>query len=165
MVSMRIVPAELQLIDAALTSDEALASKLGCEVVPGWETFAGALESVRDGLANNPDGAQWGPRLFVAGDPPQLVGWGGFKGPPRDGVVELGYEIAESERRRGLATAAVQAMLEEAFAAEDVTAVLAHTLPEDNTSNRLLERIGFRFDGEVGVGDELTWRFVLPRSA
>jgi hypothetical protein len=23
---------------------------------------------------------------------PQLVGWGGFKGPPKDGVVEVGYE-------------------------------------------------------------------------
>jgi hypothetical protein len=97
--------------------------------------------------------------------PPRLVGWGGFKGPPRDGVVEVGYEIAESCRRRGHATAAVRAMVAEAFAAEDVTMVIAHTLPQRNPSNQLLERLGFKFDGELRQDDEMTWRFVLPRAA
>lgn len=27
-------------------------------------------------------------------EPRTLVGWGGFKGAPRDGVVELGYAVA-----------------------------------------------------------------------
>jgi RimJ/RimL family protein N-acetyltransferase len=103
--------------------------------------------------------------LFVADDPPRLVGWGGFKGPPRNGTVELGYEIAESCRRRGHATAAVREMVAEAFAAENVTTVIAHTLPHRNPSNQLLERLGFRFDGEVRDSDELTWRFVLPRAS
>jgi RimJ/RimL family protein N-acetyltransferase len=160
---MRLVRAEIPLLDAALAGDDALAGALGCAVVPGWATFAEALAPTRDGLLGVPDGAAWGPRLFVAGDPPELVGWGGFKGPPRDGTVELGYEIAASRRRRGLATAAVQAMLAEAFAAADVTRVIAHTLAHRNASNRLLERLGFTFDGEVAAGDEVTWRFALAR--
>jgi RimJ/RimL family protein N-acetyltransferase len=160
---MRVVPAELPLLDAALVGDDALAAALGCAVVPGWATFAEALEPTRDGLVGRPDGAAWGPRLFVTGDPPELVGWGGFKGPPRDGVVELGYEIAESRRRRGLATAAVQAMVVEAFGDDDVAMVIAHTLAHRNPSNLLLERLGFTFDHEVADGEEVTWRFVLPR--
>lgn len=163
LIVMHLVPAELPIMDAALAGDDALAAVLGCEVVPGWATFVEALQPVRDGLVGQPDGAAWGPRLFLADDPPRLVGWGGFKGPPRDGTVELGYEIAESCRRRGYATAAARAMVAEAFADERVTAVIAHTLPERNPSNHLLERLGFTFDGEVRDGDELTWRFRLPR--
>jgi [ribosomal protein S5]-alanine N-acetyltransferase len=162
---MRLGRAELPLMDAAMMSDDALASALDCEVVPGWATFVEALQPTRDGLVGAPDGAAWGPRFFVADAPPRLVGWGGFKGPPRDGVVELGYEIAESCRRRGHATAAVRAMVAEAFAAQDVTMVIAHTLPQRNPSNQLLERLGFKFDGELRQDDEMTWRFVPPRAA
>ena len=81
--------------------------------------------------------------------PPELVGWGGFKGPPEQGVVELGYEIAESRRGRGLASAAARAMLEEAFADDRVASVIAHTLAERNASNRVLEKVGFQYDGEA----------------
>jgi RimJ/RimL family protein N-acetyltransferase len=152
-------------MDAALAGDGALAEALGYEVAAGWVTFTDALMPTRDALVANPASAVWGPRFFVAGDPPQLVGWGGFKGPPNEGVVELGYEIAESHRGRGLATAAARAMLEEAFAVEEVTAVMAHTLPETNASNRVLEKLGFRYDGEVLEDGEVVWRFVLARPA
>jgi [ribosomal protein S5]-alanine N-acetyltransferase len=157
-----LVRAELHLMDAALAGDEALARALGHHVVPGWATFTEALEPTRDAVAADPSGA-WGTRFFVAGDPPELVGWGGFKGPPQDGVVELGYEIAESRRGRGLATAATRAMLAEAFADERVTLVVAHTLPERNASNRVLEKAGFVYDGEAREGGEVVWRYSVSR--
>ncbi len=119
-------------MEAALAGDDALAKALGHDVVAGWATFTEALQPTRDALAANPSGSAWGARLFVARDPPELVGWGGFKGLPKDGVVEVGFEIAEARRGRGLATAATRAMLAEAFADERVTAVIAHTLPERN---------------------------------
>lgn len=158
-----LVRAELHLMDAALAGDEVLAQALGHEVVPGWATFTEALGPTRDAVAADPSGSAWGTRFFVAGDPPELVGWGGFKGPPRDGVVELGYEIAESRWGRGLATAATRAMLAEAFEHEEVALVIAHTLPEWNASNRVLEKAGFVYDGEAREGGEVVWRFSHPR--
>ena len=161
---VRLVPADLRLVDAALVSDAALAEAVGCDVEAGWATFAGALVATRDALASHPDGVAWGPRLFIGQDPPRVVGWGGFKGPPSDdGVVELGYEIAESLRGRGLATGAARAMVAEAFADDEVTAVIAHTLPESNASNHILERLGFRHDGDRVEGGETVWRYVLHR--
>lgn len=157
-----LVAADQRLMDAALAGDEALAATLGHGVVAGWATFTGALEATRDALAADPSGPTWGARLFVANG--ELVGWGGFKGPPRDGVVELGYEIAESRRERGLATAATRAMVAEAFADDTVTTVSAHTLPERNASNRVLEKVGFRHDGVAVEGGERVWRFVLARA-
>jgi [ribosomal protein S5]-alanine N-acetyltransferase len=162
---IRLVRAELHLMEAALAGDDALAKALGHDVVAGWATFTEALQPTRDALAANPSGSAWGARFFVARDPPELVGWGGFKGPPKDGVVEVGFEIAEARRGRGLATAATRAMLAEAFADERVTAVIAHTLPERNASNRVLEKAGFRFEGEAQEDDEVVWRFSLTRPA
>ena len=150
-------------MDAALAGDDSLARALGHEVVPGWVSFTEALQSTRDALAANPTGSAWGARFFLAGDPPELVGWGGFKGPPKDGVVELGYEIAPDRRGRGLATAAAREMLAEAFADERVTAVIAHTLAERNASNRVLEKAGFEYDGDSQDDGEVVWRFLIAR--
>jgi ribosomal-protein-alanine N-acetyltransferase len=161
---VRLVRAELHLLEAALAGDEVLAVALGHGVVPGWATFTGALSLTRDAIAADPSELAWGSRFFVAGDPGELVGWGGFKGRPRDGVVELGYEIAESRRGRGLATAATRAMLGEAFADDEVTLVIAHTLPERNASNRVLEKAGFVYDGEAREGSQLVWRFSHARA-
>ncbi|HEY8547854.1 MAG TPA: GNAT family protein [Acidimicrobiales bacterium] len=162
---IRLVPADVRLMDAALAGDGALAEALGCDVAAGWATFAEALAPTRDAIASRPGWDAWGARLFLTEDPPELVGWGGFKGPPQGGVVELGYEIAEGRRGRGLATAAARAMLAEAFADAAVTAVIAHTLPEPNVSNHILGKLGFAFDGEVEEDGEVVWRFRLPRPA
>ena len=151
-------------MDAALTGDDELAEALGHGVAPGWATFADALRPARDAVTADPNSAAWGSRFFVTDDPPELVGWGGFKGPPRGGVVELGYEIAESRRGRGLATAATRAMLAEAFADDRVRKVIAHTLPGRNASNRVLEKTGFAYDGQVTEDGEPVWRYVLRRA-
>jgi ribosomal-protein-alanine N-acetyltransferase len=158
-----LVRADTTLLDAALRGDDALKRALGVGVVPGWVSFTEALRATRDAVAADPGRVEWGSCFFVAGNPPELVGWGGFKGPPEDGVVELGYEIAAARQGRGLATAATQAMLAEAFADDRVTAVIAHTLPERNASNRVLEKAGFGFDGEAEEDGETVWRFRLAR--
>ena len=146
-----MVTTDRRLLDAALRGDPALAAALDARVVPGWITFTEALEHTTPG--------RWGARLFLAGSPAELVGWGGFKGPPADGVVEVGYEIAEARWGRGLATAATEAMVAEAFGAPEVREVMAHTLPEVNASNRVLEKAGFAFDGEAQEDGQKVWRF------
>jgi ribosomal-protein-alanine N-acetyltransferase len=162
-VVIRLVRADLRLMDAALEGGEALAVALGHHVVPGWVTFTEALQPTRDAVAADPSRLKWGTRFFVAGDPPELVGWGGFKGPPRDGVVEVGCEIAESRRGRGLATEATRAMVAEAFDDERVSAVIAHTLPERNASTRVLEKAGFTYDAETREGGEVAWRYSIVK--
>jgi ribosomal-protein-alanine N-acetyltransferase len=148
-------------MDAALAGDDTLARALGHDVVPGWATFGEALPPTRDALVEHPNGHAWGTRLFVSGDPPELVGWGGFKGSPSDGVVEVGYEIAEARQGRGLATAATNAMVAEAFADDRVTKVIAHTLPERNASTRVLEKVGFTYEGAAAEHGEVVWRYAL----
>jgi [ribosomal protein S5]-alanine N-acetyltransferase len=163
MALIRLVRADLELLDAALAGDDRLATALGHDVVGGWATFTEALQPAREALARGSGGESWGTRFFVTDGAPELVGWGGFKGAPRNGVVELGYEIAEARHGRGLATAAVRAMVAEAFADERVVAVVGHTLAERNASNRVLEKVGFRYDGDAQEGGEDVWRYTLAR--
>ena len=116
----------------------------------GWEAFPSALPAARGALAADPEGARWGTRLFILDEPRTLVGWGGFKGPPVDGVVELGYAVAPDFRGRGIAADAV---LADAPARRSrttgVVAVIAHTLAEPGPSTRVLEKTGFLFEGEM----------------
>jgi [ribosomal protein S5]-alanine N-acetyltransferase len=164
--SVRLVTPDLALLDAAIAGREELARALGCEVAEGWDVFGGALRRTRDALADDPGSARWGMRLFVLAEPRTLVGFGGFKGPPRDGVVELGYAIAPSWEGRGLATAATRELLREAFAEPSVRAVIAHTLPEPGASARVLEKAGFVNEGEVPDEQVGTaWRFRVARPA
>jgi ribosomal-protein-alanine N-acetyltransferase len=160
---IRLVPVTVDLLDAAIVGDDALARALGHDVTPGWVTFREALRATRDALAASPTISTWGARFFVSDEPPALVGWGGFKGPPEQGVVEIGYEIAEGRWGQGLATAAARAMVAEAFADDQVRRVIAHTLPERNASNRVLEKVGFGHDGEDVEDGEPVWRYALVR--
>jgi ribosomal-protein-alanine N-acetyltransferase len=161
---IRLVTPDLALLDAALAGRQALADALGCQVAEGWEVFPGALRATREAAVAHPDSWRWGTRLFVLDEPETVVGWGGFKGPPRDGAVELGYAIAPAWERRGLATAAVAELLREAFATPQVETVFAHTQAKPGASARVLEKSGFVNDGEV-PDDELgkAWRFRLTR--
>src|SRR6187551_1748328 len=78
-----------------------------------------------------------------------IVGFCSFKGPPTDGVVEIGYGIAPDEQGKGYATEAARALVEFARAFREVRVIRAHTLAEGAASKRVLEKCGFQFVGEV----------------
>jgi ribosomal-protein-alanine N-acetyltransferase len=163
-VLVRLLTPDLALLDAALEGSETLTGALGCDVARGWEVFPGSLRRVRDAVADA-GSARWGTRLFLLDEPPTLVGWGGFKGEPRDGAVELGYAIAPAWEGRGLASAAVRELVREAFATPDVRTVLAHTLVGPSGSVRVLEKTGFVRDGEHTEEDVgRVWRWRLDRA-
>ena len=103
---------------------------------------------------------------FVARDVEmgEVVGQGGFKGPPRDGAVEIAYGTDPDHRGKGYATATAAALVEYAFRCEDVRVVLAHTLPDNVASQRVLAKCGFDRVGEVvDPEDGLVWRFERHR--
>jgi ribosomal-protein-alanine N-acetyltransferase len=164
-LELRLITPGLALLDAAVLDSARLARMLDAELADGWEVFAGALVPIRAVVADDPRSTRWGTRLFLLAAPPTLVGWGGFKGPPRGGVVELGYAIAPAWRERGLGTAALRAMLADAFAADEVSAVIAHTLAQPGPSVRVLEKAGFARDGDVlDEEDRALWRHRLTRA-
>jgi RimJ/RimL family protein N-acetyltransferase len=101
---------------------------------------------------NDPAGvAPWilGFRIVVS-ETEVVVGGCGFKGAPDETRTdEIGYGIDAEHRGKGYATEAAQALVEYAVRSGEVATVIAHTLPENNASARVLTKCGFRNVGEV----------------
>jgi len=137
-----LIPATVVLVDAELEGAERLAAEIGASLPPDWPPEhhdRATLEHTRDALGD-PAAAGWWLHYFVSDA--QLAGVGGFVGPPRDGVVELGYSVVPSLRRRGIATAAVAGLIERAHDRGAHT-VTANTLPELEPSIGVLRKLGF----------------------
>ncbi|WP_433801308.1 GNAT family N-acetyltransferase [Actinomycetospora sp. CA-084318] len=133
---------------------EAFADRFGLVLVEGWDE-PGTLEPTVEALEGGVD-PRWLTHLLVEGD--EVVGMGGFTGPPCDGEVEVGYHVAPARQGRGLATAAVRVWLGAARAA-GLDRVVARTAPGPNGSTTVLTRCGFVRD--VAREDEAaTWWWV-----
>lgn len=156
-VVVQVSPARLDWLVALAESDAVFSSRFGIAVEPGWSGFPEALPAAV-AAARRRSEEPWGTYLFFDDDG-ALVGIGGFKGPPADGGVEIGYAVSPSRQGRGIATAAVRCFLALAARA-GVAIVVAHTLAGVNPSTSVLTRTGFvrtttEHDPEVGE----VWRW------
>ncbi|WP_302052019.1 GNAT family N-acetyltransferase [Hymenobacter sp. BRD128] len=92
--------------------------------------------------------------------PRTLVGTGGFMGPPdAQGCVEMGYSIAADWRGQGLGTELVAGLVQQAAATGQVRRLVAHTEPENLTSQRVLLANGF-----TSVGTDVNSRLRFERT-
>ena len=161
--SLRLIAVEPFHAEALSRNKRELEEVLGVAVPDGWPQFPEAL-APPEGGPSRPERppTDWRNYFFVHPREHALVGNGGFAGDPDDsGVVEIGYEIAPEHQNRGFATEAARAMIGYAFAHEEVTAVVAHTLAETNASNAVLRKAGMSFAAEVDdpeVGKAWRWR-------
>lgn len=89
----------------------------------------------RDALSR-PDAAGWCALHGAQGHPrPTLAGTVSYKGPPADGVLEIGYSVVPSWQRRGLATEACRVLIESAWE-RDAEVIVAHTQPPRDVNRR-----------------------------
>ncbi|GAA4881922.1 GNAT family N-acetyltransferase [Actinomycetospora straminea] len=156
-MGVTVVPLQPEQAVTLLTEPEAFTERFGLVLVDGYLAFPEALEPTVTALEGGVD-PSWFTHLVVDGT--EVVGLGGFTGPPTDGEIEIGYSVAPSRQGRGIATAAVGQWLERAERG-GVRRVRAHTLPQENASTTVLRRHGFVLDGEATDPDEGTvWRWV-----
>lgn len=126
------------------------------------EELRRAYGQMLEGCLREPEARLWYAVWLMRSkeQPGRVVGDFCFKGPPADGMVELGYGLREGCCGRGYMTETVLAMVQWALAQPGVTRVEAETEPENRASQRVLARAGFRpaeTFGEEGP------RFVLTR--
>jgi [ribosomal protein S5]-alanine N-acetyltransferase len=131
--------------EAILNNDNALLGKmLNANVQEGWTHFPEAMPFFEKIIKESPDN-QWVSYFTLTQDNPTLIGTCGFKGiPTAEGVVEIGYEIRDDYQGQGYASEAAFALRDLAFQ-QGVSAVIAHTIAENNESTSVLKKAGFTF--------------------
>jgi RimJ/RimL family protein N-acetyltransferase len=151
-VTLRLVP-----FDAGIDVDA-----LSASLAPG---FGGDEGAARETLAQtvalltaHPRPAPWGSYIAYEGE--LAVGLCAFKAAPdAEGRVEIAYFTFPGFEGRGHASAMAAALVDLA-AGGGASLAVAHTLPEDNASNRALKRNGFAFAGDVvDPEDGPVWRW------
>jgi len=98
----------------------------------------------------NPEDWGWYAMWLIVRKDGKNIGNLSFKGIPEEGIVEIGYGIAEEYRGYGYATEALETILEWAFDQPGVNCVAAETVPDNLASQRVLEKCGFSPSGIMG---------------
>ena len=111
---------------------------VGVEHAAGWPH-----DDTVDGLSLVESGA----RAWLVVLDGVVIGDCGTTG-PRGPVVEIGFGLAAECRGRGYGTEVVRLLVASLQDDPIVSSVVAHTLPENTASRRVLEKAGFAFDGE-----------------
>lgn len=161
---LTLIPAQPNHLESLIAGQTTLDGFYG-NVAEGYLEFPGILEHSLEQLQAGKAEPEWWTYLFIYRDDETLVGLGGYKGAPgSDGVVEIGYGIAPTYRNRGLATEAIQALVQHAFGDERTRMVIAHTLARSNPSTRALTKCGLlpvteHVDPEMGP----IWRWEIRR--
>jgi ribosomal-protein-alanine N-acetyltransferase len=166
---LRLLPASPALLTAAIDGREALARQLQVHVPPTWPPLfldddALRYTARRLAEAGNQDG--WWMYFVILTNPAgheSLIGTVGYKGPPADGLVEVGYGIVSDQHRRGFATEATKALIARAFALPEVREVIAETLPELIASIGVMTKCGFEYVGEGSESGVIRYGLTRPR--
>ena len=156
---LKLIPATVALARAEIGDRGEFALLLGASVPDNWppETAADALPLFLGWLEAAPDRVGWfGWYALVAGDgaaPPVLVGGGGFFGPPRDGVAQIGYSVLPQFQRQGYATEMVGELVNWALGQQGTVRIVAETEWANPASVRVLEKAGFVSVGPAAEPD------------
>jgi [ribosomal protein S5]-alanine N-acetyltransferase len=167
-----LVAATFDHICAELESPQCLGRLLNARVEGDWppgQYDRGAQEFFRDRLQEDgPAAIGWytwyALRRSPAGEPPVLVGAGGYLGEPDEtGQVEIGFSMVARRQGHGYATEMVTALVARSLADSRVRKIVAHTTMDNPASRRVLEKTGFRpVSAAEPSGDILFERYPQP---
>jgi RimJ/RimL family protein N-acetyltransferase len=93
----------------------------------------------------------------------EALGWCGLKWHEDAQVADLGYRLARKHWGKGYATEAGAACVRYAFEVLGLPRLVAHAVPENAASVRVLEKLGFRRTGPTSRGPFRAEGFELAR--
>ncbi len=162
---LRFISITQEIIDKVIEGNDTLSSFLSIDIPDDWTEFGtDPFLYVRKKLIADPGSEGWWGWLVVLRDQNALIGNSGYKGPPGDNAVEIGYEVSKSLRGMGLATEIAAVLVDHAFTFSEVLHVLAHTLAEENASCNVLRKCGFHFVKEIDdPEDGKIWQWRIDR--
>lgn len=99
---------------------------------------------------------------YLACEDGVFLGTCGFKGPPRDGLVEIAYFTFPEFEGHGIATCMASELVRIAHETDPAVVVTARTLPVEGASTAILRKLGFTCTETVeDPEDGPVWHWVL----
>lgn len=135
---------------------------LGCPIASDWldDEARFLISYYADWALADPSQIGWGLWFLHEREHDIIIGSAGFKGKPDwHGVVEMGYGLSASFRRRGYATEAAQTLVDWAMCQPRVKRITAECLRTNIASRRVLEHLQMTCVGQDGEYD----RWILDR--
>lgn len=150
---LRLVPYDEAALALAVEDQAAAARAIGAVIAAPtfWEhRFMSKIYAAKLAMTRREPEAwllstYW--QIIPAGTPSVVVGTVGFKGPPINGLVEIGYGLQPPYRHLGYMSEAVPAMCEFAFGQGlyPVGRIFAATERGNIASQKVLKKCGFEF--------------------
>ena len=163
---LKLIPFTREHYEAILKNDNgSLGKLLGVETPGSWTEFKDAREAIPALISffeSLGDDLSWGSYFIILKKEHKLIGSCGFKGKPDfENYVEIGYEVHPQFQHRGIGSEAAKALVDFAFT-KNIDGIKAHTLQEENNSVRILQRLGFTFQGKTEImGEGPLWYWLL----
>ena len=153
---LKLVPHSVDLLRAEIGNHVQLARLLGAVVPKNWppKSTVDALPFFLNCVESSPlyiGWMGWYAVTTTTGSFPELIGSGGFMGPPENGAAQLGYSIIDQHQNQGFATEMVGGLIKWAFSNPECTRLVAETEWENPFSVRVLKNNGF---SPVGAASE-----------
>ncbi len=164
--NLRLIPCSIDILGKAIEGNNELGILLGIHIADNWTEFGvEPLKYSRDKIVKDNEEMGWATYFPIHKQDNTLIGSCGYKGKPTEqGTVEIGYEIAPDYRNKGFATELAKGLISNAFAENSVKIIIAHTLPEENASTKILTKCGFVKTGEINdPEDGLIWKWELKK--
>ena len=163
---LKLIPFTREHYDTILKNDNVTLGKLlDVETPESWMVHKDdgkAIPALISFFESLGDDLSWGSYFIILQKEHKLIGSCGFKGNPGfDNYVEIGYEVHPQFQSRGIGTEAAKALIDFAFT-KNIDGIKAHTLREENNSVRILQKLGFTFQGEIEIiGEGPLWYWLL----
>jgi [ribosomal protein S5]-alanine N-acetyltransferase len=161
-----LTPFTAEVAEAAISNITTAESLLGYSILKEWldEDLKNYLPVYVAELKFNPVSLGWGMWLIILKSQEIVIGDLGFKGKPKDGVIEIGYRLIAPYRRQGYMVEAVAALINWGFQQPGVEKVVAECLTTNFASIGVLEKIGMKRTGTIYNADEggelITWEIL-----
>lgn len=161
--SVRLVPFHDEALKEAASGVDLESVLSGVRVGDAGDLLREVAAATLRHYARHPRRDPWGSYLTVDDRTCLIVGVCSFKfAPTPDGEVEIAYYTFPGHEGKGYATAAAARLVDIAKSSGVIKTVIAHTLPEENASTRVLTRNGFASSRKVVTTDEGdVWRWGL----
>jgi [ribosomal protein S5]-alanine N-acetyltransferase len=163
---IKLLECDATILQKAIEGDKSLSEYLNVNIPKRWTEFGEMIfHHTLKIISKNPTQTPWTTYFPIFKAENMLIGTCGYKGSPdSEGMVEIGYEVAEDYRGRGIATEIVNLLINNAFTYPNVQIIQAHTLANTNASTRVLEKSGFLWIKEITDPDDgQIWQWRLER--